>query len=131
MMNEFEIIRKLEELLDGAYGKETAQEVQALPLDKQLLVARSLVLQQAGESILNYGRTLRALLGQGMLYQDRYTKGRYLFYAGGSQNVEKLSVIRLVNRLFLPWEESVTVYWEEPFTVLGEEACVRLGAIRL
>lgn len=128
---DYKVYHKMQELHKGAYGETCSRLYDRLSEEQKHLLAKGILLQQAGASLSLYGRMLGILLGKSALFQDREQKHSLILYMGQSKAIEEEELLELVNLLFLPWEYQLKVYWTEPFTVMGEEACTTLGQIRL
>lgn len=120
-------VRKLrQELLTGVFGKEAADVVRDLPMERQLAVAGELLhTMQCGSSLQGFSRAFRRLFPQGILYQSRLSPNELYAYLDEPQRQAREHEWQLFCRLFLPLDFSIRVFWQVHFGIIGLDGTMK------
>lgn len=127
------------DITEGNYGERVRKIYGGLDKDQKYTVMHYLELQdriqekdsteEAGIAI--YVRAAIGLLGTGVVYRDRYSQKRYLFYIGTKRTDLYEKMLFLAETLFLPLDYQIDIFWDQHFGMMGENQTMQMDAIRL
>lgn len=119
-------IRKLtEELVNGEFWKEAAQDFQLFDSRKQIRLATLVLTQmQTGSSLIIYRRSILVLFPNAMLYQIKTDRKKLLLYLPQQKTDKNEHMVQFVQDMFLPMSYSIRIFWEHHFGVIGIDAAM-------
>lgn len=117
-------IRKLtDELLNGTFWQEAAQEFRLISPHKQNRLATLVLTQmQTGSSLIIFRRSILVLYPDAMLYQIKADRKKLLLYLKEKETDMSKRVVQFVRDMFLPISYDLRVFWEYHFGIIGVEA---------
>lgn len=126
-------IRKLtDELLNGTFWQEAAQEFRLISPHKQNRLATLVLTQmQTGSSLIIFRRSILVLYPDAMLYQIKADRKKLLLYLKEKETDMSKRVVQFVRDMFLPISYDLRVFWEYHFGIIGVEATMEIDKIGL
>lgn len=119
-------------LLNGEYGKQSAEIFGKLEPKRQYQVGYYLMRQQqAGASLKFYGVMAVNLYKGAVLYLNKRNKSELLLVMGMRKRKQTEDELLLLEELFLPLGFTVRTFWEAQFGVIDVKEAMRIGEIEL
>ncbi len=129
---EYQIRKKMQQLSQGEYGQEAKKAYLLLTKEQQYQTGRYLQTQEkVGASAELFAKALVHISGMGVVYKNKVTPEKLLFYTGKEEHSSLKQVISLIEHLFLPFNYSLRIFWQEHFGVFGKRNTMELGYIEL
>lgn len=126
-------IRKfMEEIAEGNFGEEVAENFGCIKLHQQnRLTTLVLAQQQTGSSLVLFRKAVLVLYPAAMLYQVKAEKQKLLLYVDDKKTAKKEKALNFVLEMFLPLSYQVRVFWQYHFGVIGIEETMQIDEIEI
>lgn len=133
-MNKKEIFirRLLEEMEDGTFWKDGAEELMLISWEKRNRIASLVYSQmQTGSSLMTFRKGLLILFPDAVLYQIRAHRKKLLLYLGGEKTEADERRLTYIQDLFLPVSYDLRVFWKYHFGIIGVDDSMKLDEIAI
>ena len=124
--------RVMEELEDGSFWREAAEDFKLIPSEKRNRLA-TLVLGQmeTGSSLMSFRRGVLVLFPDAILYQVRADRKKLLLYLKENETEKNGRMLRFVQDMFLPVSYSLRVFWKYHFGIIGVDGAMKIDEIAI
>lgn len=126
-------IRKIkEELEQGIFWKEAAEEFRMIPIEKRSrLAALALTQMQTGSSLMTFRRSVLILFPDAVIYQIKADRKKLLLYLKDTGTKENERMLHFVKDMFLPISYDLRVFWKYHFGIIGVDDTMRMDEIAI
>lgn len=129
---EYHIRKKMQQLNSGEYGQEAKKIYLLLTKEQKYQTGRFLLTQEkVGASVELFAKALVHITGMGVVYKNKVTPEKLLFYTGKEEQSCLKQIISFIEHLFLPFNYTLRIFWQEHFGVVGKTNTMELGYIEL
>lgn len=124
--------RVMEELEDGTFWREAAEDFKLIPREKRNRLA-TLVLGQmeTGSSLMAFRRGLLVLFPNAILYQVRADRKKLLLYLKENETEKNQRMLRFIQDMFLPVSYNLRVFWKYHFGIIGVDGAMKIDEIAI
>lgn len=124
--------RVMEELEDGTFWREAAEDFKLIPRERRSRLA-TLVLGQmeTGSSLMAFRRGVLVLFPDAILYQVRADRKKLLLYLKENETERNERMLRFVRDMFLPVSYSLRVFWKYHFGIIGVDGAMKIDEIAI
>lgn len=126
------IRRVMEELEDGTFWKDAAEEFLLIPHEKRNRLAALVLNQmQTGSSVMSFRRGVLVLFPDAILYQIRADRKKLLLYLKENRTEVNERMICFVKDMFLPVSYELRVFWKYHFGIIGVDGAMKIDEIAI